>query len=374
MKIKPFKVEQWMNEFENDAIYNIAETCVHSITLNELMEISGENPEEYWQKISDIRLNYGHIEGSPEFKKGVCELYENMKEENILSTHGAIGANHLVLYSLVESTDRVISVLPTYQQHYSIPESFGADVQILKLRLENNFLPDLNELRLLVNSNTKIININNPNNPSGSLMPEEMLREIVEIARSVDAYILCDEVYRGLNQEEHYTKSIADIYEKGISVSSMSKIFSLAGLRMGWIASPSKEVMQKCFKHRDYNMISCGILDEMFSALALKNADKILERNQAMIRQNLAILDKWVSEQPHISYIKPKAGTTALLYYDFDILSRDLCVSLMKNKSVILTPGSCFELEKCVRIGYACEKKELEEGLKKLAEFLKTLE
>lgn len=374
MKIRPFKVEQWMNEFENDAIYNIAETCVHSITINELLEISGENPEEYWKKISDIRLTYGHIEGSPEFKKGVCKLYKNMKEENILSAHGAIGANHLVLYSLVESTDRVISVLPTYQQHYSIPESFGAEVKILRLRPENNFLPDLNELRSLINSNTKIININNPNNPTGSLMPEEMLKEIIEIAKSVDAYVLCDEVYRGLNQEEHYTKSIADLYEKGISVSSMSKIFSLAGLRMGWIASPSKEVIQKCFEHRDYNMISCGILNEKLSALALKNADKILARNQVIIRKNLAILDKWVSEQPHISYIKPKAGTTALLYYDFDIPSRDLCVSLMEKKGVILTPGSCFELEKCVRIGYACETKELEKGLEKLSEFIETLE
>ncbi len=373
MKIKPFKVEQWMNEYENDAVYNIAETCVYSITLNELMDLTGVNREQFWEKLSDQRLTYGHIQGSPDFKKGVAALYKTLKEENILSTHGAIGANHLLLYSLVEPGDRVISVLPTYQQLYSIPESFGADLKILKLREENEYLPDLEELRSLVNSNTKIININNPNNPTGALMPTDMLMKIVEIARSVDAYILCDEVYRGLSQNEEYQESIADLYEKGISVSSMSKIFSLAGLRMGWIASPSREVMEKSSQHRDYNMISCGIFDEAFSALALKHAEIILGKSREIVRRNLEILDRWVEDQPRISYVKPKAGTTALLSYDFDIPSRDFCISLLKEKGVFLTPGSCFEMEKCVRIGYAASTKELKEGLGKMGEFLETL-
>lgn len=372
MKIKNFKVEQWMNEYEEYAKYNIAETCVHSITLSELFELSGEDPEKYMKSLLDRRLTYGHIGGSPEFKGGVCKLYKNISEENVISTHGAIGANHLVLYSLIEKGDRVISVLPTYQQLYSIPESFGADVQILKLKAENNFLPDLHELRNLVNKNTKMICINNPNNPSGALMPEEMLREIAQIAETVDAYVLCDEVYRGLNQKEGYTKSIIDIYKKGISVSSMSKVFSLAGLRIGWIAA-SKEIIDECFKHRDYNMISCGILDEFFSALALKNSDKILTRNKKIVRDNLAILDQWVSNEPYISYVKPEAGTTSLLYYSFNMPSYDLCVDLMKKNGVLLTPGSCFELENCVRIGYACSTEILKNGLEKLSEYFKAI-
>lgn len=373
MIIKEFKVEQWMNEFEEDATYNIAETCVDSITLRELLEISGEKESAFIEMVMNKRMTYGHINGSPEFKQGVCGLYENIAPNQVLSTHGAIGANHLVMYSLVEKGDEVISVLPTYQQHYSIPESFGAEVKILKLEKERDFLPDLEQLEKMVSKRTKLININNPNNPTGALMPEAMLKRIVEIARSVDAYILCDEVYRGLNQKEHYTKSIVDLYEKGISVSSMSKVFSLAGLRMGWIVSPSAEVMKKCSEHRDYNMISCGILDEIFSGLALKNADKVLERNQGLVRKNLEILDHWVKKYPEITYFKPQAGTTALLYYTFDMLSREFCIKLMKEKGALLTPGSCFELEKCVRIGYACNTNELIEGLAKLGEFIEDL-
>lgn len=371
MIIKPFKVEQWMNEFEDDAIYNIGETCVHSITLKELLELSCEDQQEFMKKVMDKRLTYGHISGSPEFKEGICRLYENLKPGNILTTHGAIGANHLALYTLVEPGDRVISVLPTYQQLYSIPESFGAEVKLLKLRPENDFLPDLEELKGMVNSSTKLICINNPNNPTGALIPEETLRAIAEIAENVGAYVLCDEVYRGLSKEG-YNKSIVDIYEKGISTGSMSKVFSLAGLRLGWIAA-SEEIIARCFEHRDYNTISCGMLDEIFAGLALKHADKLLERNRAMVARNLEILDSWVRNEPHISYVKPKAGTTALLYFDAAMSSREFCVLLMKRYGVLLTPGSCFELDKCARIGYACSTEILEQGLEKLSEFMKGL-
>ena len=214
MNIKEFKVEQWMNEFEDDAVYNIAETCVDSITLRDLLKISEEDEKTFLENVMNKRMTYGHINGSPEYKAGICKLYERITPEQVLSTHGAIGANHLVMYSIVEKGDEVISVLPTYQQHYSIPESFGAAVKILKLEKSNGYLPDIKKLKALVTKKTKLININNPNNPTGALIPEELMREIVEVARSVDAYILCDEVYRGLNQEEHYTKSIVDLYEK----------------------------------------------------------------------------------------------------------------------------------------------------------------
>ena len=120
-------------------------------------------------------------------------------------------------------------------------------------------------------------------------------------------------------------------------------------------------------------MISCGILDEIFSGLALKNGDKLLKRNQELVRKNLEILDQWVKKYPEISYFKPQAGTTALLEYTFELSSREFCIKLMKEKGALLTPGSCFELENCVRIGYACNTKELIEGLEKLGEFVETL-
>lgn len=370
MKIKPFAVEEWMNAWEVGAKYNIAETCVDSISMNELFELTGEDKTEFLNRLCARRLSYGDIEGLPEFRKGVCGLYKTLNIENIVPTHGASGANHHVFYSLISPGDRVVSIIPTYQQLYSIPESYGADVQILHLSKENNYLPDLEKLRRLVTPKTKMICINNPNNPTGALMSEQMLREIVEIARSADAWILCDEVYRHLSQEDGWCPSIVDLYEKGISVSSMSKVFSLAGLRLGWIATHDMSVVKSCLSHRDYNLVSCGVFDEMLAAAALKHSDKLLERSRKIVRENLQILDDWVSSEPHVSYVKPQAGTTALVYYDLDISSYEFCEEMYKKTGAFVTPGDCFEVPHSMRIGYAYGKQDLIDGLKAISEYI----
>lgn len=370
MKIKPFAVEEWMNAWEVGAKYNIAETCVDSISMNELFELTGEDKTEFLNRLCARRLSYGDIEGLPEFRKGVCGLYKTLNIENIVPTHGASGANHHVFYSLISPGDRVVSIMPTYQQLYSIPESYGADVQILHLSKENNYLPDLEKLRRLVTPETKMICINNPNNPTGALMSEQLLREIVEIARSADAWILCDEVYRHLSQEDGWCPSIVDLYEKGISVSSMSKVFSLAGLRLGWIATHDMSVVKSCLSHRDYNLVSCGVFDEMLAAAALKHRDKLLERSRKIVRENLQILDDWVDSEPHVSYVKPQAGTTALVYYDLDIPSYEFCEEMYKKTGAFVTPGDCFEVPHSMRIGYAYGKQDLIDGLKAISEYI----
>lgn len=370
MKIKPFAVEEWMNAWEVGAKYNIAETCVDSISMNELFELTGEDKTEFLNRLCARRLSYGDIEGLPEFRKGVCGLYKTLNIENIVPTHGASGANHHVFYSLISPGDRVVSIMPTYQQLYSIPESYGADVQILHLSKENNYLPDLEKLRRLVTPKTKMICINNPNNPTGALMSEQLLREIVEIARSADAWILCDEVYRHLSQEDGWCPSIVDLYEKGISVSSMSKVFSLAGLRLGWIATHDMSVVKSCLSHRDYNLVSCGVFDEMLAAAALKHSDKLLERSRKIVRENLQILDDWVGSEPHVSYVKPQAGTTALVYYDLDISSYEFCEEMYKKTGAFVTPGDCFEVPHSMRIGYAYGKQDLIDGLKAISEYI----
>ena len=373
MKIATFKVEEWMNLNETKAKYNIAETCVDSVSLDELFSLAGRDRREFFDTLSRRRMTYGAIFGAEELKAAICGLYRSAGADDVVTTHGAAGANHLALYSLVEPGDAVVSVMPTYQQLYSIPESYGAKVRILKLKREENFLPDLDRLRTLVNEKTKVICINNPNNPTGALMPEETLRGIVGIARRVGAYVICDEVYRFLTQEEGYPESIADLYEKWIAVGSMSKVFSLAGLRLGWIATRSREAMREILLHRDYDTISCGMIDEALATVALEAKEAIIARNRAIVRENLSILDEWIAKEPRFSYVKPQCGTTALLYCDVDMPSEEFCARLLAETGAFLTPGSCFDEEHCFRIGYACSKEELKEGLAKLSEFVRGL-
>lgn len=371
MNIDTFKVEEWMNEYEKYAKYDLGNTTVQTLSLDELFELTNENKIDFLNSLCSKKLGYGFIKGLPEFKKGVSKLYQTIEENDIVPTIGAAGANHLVFYSLIEPQDDVISVIPTYQQLYSIPASFGACVKYLHLKPENKFLPDTDELERLITHDTKLICINNPNNPTGALMSKKILAKIVDIARKANAYILSDEVYRGLNITEEYTPSIADMYDKGISVCSMSKVFSLAGLRLGWVACKDKNVIKSCLQHREYNMISCSITDETLAALALKHSNTIIKRNKKVIRECSLILDEWIKKEKHFSYIKPCAGTTAMVYYDLDITSKKLCDRLAKEKGVFLTPGFCFEQEKCFRVGYCKNPEVLAEGLAKISEFIK---
>lgn len=369
MKIKDFGVERWMDLYETQCTYNLAETCVESLTVDELLTLAGKQ-NSILDELRPLKLTYGAIEGSMRLRDAISSMYARQSPANVIVTHGAIGGNALVYQTLVEPGDTVISVLPTYQQHYSIPESYGADVRILKLREENGFLPDLAELRSLVNDKTRLIAINNPNNPTGSLMDEAFLTEIGDIARSCGAYVLCDEVYRGTDQHgTGYTASIADVYERGISTGSMSKTYSLAGLRLGWIAGP-KDLIHAVAIHRDYNTISVGMIDDHFASIALENREAILARNHDIVRTNLAILDAWVAKEPAISYIKPKSGTTALLKFDLPISSLQFCTELIEQTGVMFTPGSALDMEGYVRIGYANNRNVLETGLAKVSEFL----
>ncbi|MBO9477273.1 aminotransferase [Shimia sp. R11_0] len=370
MDIRPFGVEMWMNEYETKCDLNLAETCVESITLGELFEMAGVQ-DSILDQLSGMKMTYGAIEGSDRLRDAIASLYTTQNRENVLTTHGTIGANSLVHQTLVARGDHVISVIPTYQQHYSIPESIGADIELLHLRPEQAFLPDLDKLRSMVRPDTKLIAINNPNNPTGALMDKALLEEIVAIARSVDAWLLCDEVYRGTDQDgDGMTAAVADLYEKGISTAGMSKAYSLAGLRVGWIAGP-KDMLHDVMIHRDYNTISVGQIDELLAAMALENREKILARAQSITRKNLQIVEDWLENEPLISWVKPKSGTTALLKYNLPMTSRELCVTLLKEEGVMLTPGSAMDMEGWLRLGYTNPTADLVAGLAKFSAFLK---
>jgi aspartate/methionine/tyrosine aminotransferase len=246
-------------------------------------------------------------------------------------------------------------------------------VRRLWLRPDNGYLPDLAELRRLVTRGTKAIVFSNPNNPTGSLMDGRILDEIARIASSAGAYVLGDEVYRGTTQEgDELTPSIVDLYPRGISTGSMSKAFSLAGVRLGWICGPA-ELLRAVETHRDYNTISVGIMDDLVAAIALEARDAVLGRSRRIVRENLATLDGWIRSEPAMSYVKPAAGTVSLLRYAFDIPSREFCVRLLEATGVLFSPGSAFDVEGCVRIGYANRHDILEEGLRETSHFLASL-
>ena len=368
MRIDSFKIEEWMNTFCPSAQYDLTSTCIKPMSIRELIQVCRLSDSI---GIFDKSLDYGEIHGSDRLKKAIMSIYTNQKTDNITVTHGAIGANQLVFESLLEKGDEVLCFLPIYQQHYSVPKSLGAKVNFLYLREENNWLPNLNELEKTLNGRTKLICINSPNNPTGSVIPDDMLTRIAEIAKKNNSWILSDEVYRGLNFEGNsYSRSMADIYEKGISVGSMSKTYSLPGLRVGWVVGRGN-LINEINHQRQYNTISVSILDDYFASVAIENREAIAERNFNIMKNGLEILKKWLSGNLNIDCVLPTGGTTVLIKYNLDIPSRTFCKELQKTTGVALLPGETLEMEGYARLGFCAEN--LEPALDKISEYIKSL-
>lgn len=373
MQIDGFAVELWMNAYEQEARWNLGETCVDSLTLGELLELGGDAEGEL-HRLRERKLTYGHIHGAPRLRELIAQTYGDVQPEQILTANGAIGANFLAEFTLVEPGDLVVCVEPTYQQLYSVPRSLGAEVRLLRLRPENGFLPDLDELRELAEGRARLIVVNNPNNPTGALIERDLLTGIAAIARECDAYVLADEVYRGLEHDPAAdAPSIVDVYEKGVSTGSMSKPYSLAGLRLGWIAA-SRKVIEACEQRRDYTTISCGMLDEQLATVALASLDRLLARSLDIVRSNAQTMAAWVAAEPRLAWVPPRAGTTAFVGYDYPVASEQFALDLFRLNGTFLVPGAAFGWENRIRIGFACHPHVLAMGLEGISEYLRTLD
>ena len=196
MDIKTIGVEDWLNVWEKSATYDIAQSTIASLTMGEILALDGQEGATFYERLNREKMNYGWIEGSPEFKAEVAKLYRTeIDPDCILQTNGTTGANLLALMALVEPGDHVIAEYPTYQPLYEIPRTLGAEVEYWHLREENGWNPSIDELKALVRPDTKLICIHNASNPLGAVLDRDMLEQIVEIAQSVGAYVLSDEVY-----------------------------------------------------------------------------------------------------------------------------------------------------------------------------------
>ncbi|TKX21032.1 aminotransferase-like protein 5 [Elsinoe australis] len=386
VKIEPF---HWMDEYETIAKYNIAETCCASISVDELAQLSDSKPDKVID--TSTALTYGDIRGSTALRNNLARLYSSkvgtpLPPDNILIQPGAISANFLVFDALIGPGDHVICHYPTYQALYEVPKSLGAEVDLWKADPNNGWKLDMEVLEKLIRPNSKMLVLNNPQNPTGAVIPKSQLEKIILLAQEHDLLILSDEVYRPLfhgitPMDPEFPSSILSMGYKGtIATGSLSKAYSLAGIRCGWIAARDRSVIEEIAKVRDYTTISVGILDQQVAAFALsqETIHNLLSRNIQLAKTNLELLEKFIiKHDEYCSWTKPVAGTTAFVKFERDGKPIDavaLCKTLMDKTGVMLVPGDrCFgdEFRGYVRVGYVNHTETLREGLDKLRVFMR---
>jgi len=372
MKIPPFKLEEFWKKYEFTAPYLLCCSDAESWKLSEVLELADPESRMLWESLN---LGYTESPGLPLLRKEIAKLYSHIDSEQVLTFAGAEEGIYCTMRTLIEPEDHVIVIDPCYQSLRTLPESFGAHVTGILLDPEKRWRLNLEDLEKAFRPNTKLLVLNYPHNPSGAVLNREVFEGLIKLARKNGTYVFCDEVYRYLEiDEEDRLPSIADAYEKGITLNVMTKAFGLAGLRIGWLATQNTEFIQEVGSYKLYTSICNSAPSEILALIALRAKDKILKRNREIMLNNLEILDSFMKQhQKYLSWDRPQSGTMAVIKLLLPVSIEKFTQELVEKMGVLIMPGPVFALEgNFFRIGFG--KKNMREVLNHFEQFLKHYE
>jgi aspartate/methionine/tyrosine aminotransferase len=352
VRIDLFRMERSQCLYENKVEYNLSESGVHPLRLEELVE--GEDRARFFSQA----LKYPHSNGSPELRERIAQFHRATAEQ-VLVTNGGAEANYTALWGLLEKGDRAAVMLPNYLQTWGLARAFAgmADAfHVVEQREAGRmrWALDVDSLKRAVTRKTRLIVVTNPNNPTGSILTEFEMDQIIRAARKVNAWLLADEIYRGAEVDGPISPTFWGRYDKLLLTSGLSKAFGLPGLRIGWIVGPVNTIAKLC-QYRDYTTLTPTYLSDLLARIVMDppRREAILERTRGIIRAHLPRLETWIHSHDDIfTYIPPVAGAIAFFRFKLPISSSALFDRLRIEQSVLITPGAHFGVGKYIRVGY----------------------
>jgi hypothetical protein len=362
MKLEPFQMERMQSEWENRVAHNLSESGVHPLTVEELLDPADRD------EILRERLLYVQSNGSEALRTAVAALYPGADARNVVVTNGTAEANYISVWRLVEPGDEVVMMLPNYMQIWGIVRGQGASVVPWKLREDEGWAPDVEELSQILTARTRLVVVCNPNNPTGSILSGDAMREIVARTARNGAWLLVDEVYRGAERDGVETPTFWGSYERLLVTSGLSKAYALPGLRVGWVVGPADTVAE-LWGRKDYLTISPGALSDVLARKALRPdvRARVLARTRGILRANYPALEQWVAGHgDEIRMVPPRAGAIAYARYAWPVNSTELVTRLRDEHGVLVVPGDHFGMDRYVRIGFGNEPADLRAGLARI--------
>lgn len=370
MTIKPFKLEEYLTQYEFSAPYLLCCSDAESFSAQEITNLASTEDRILWD---NLRLHYTEPYGLPLLREQIASsLYPTLKSENILCLAGAEEGIFASLHVVCEAGDHIIVLSPCYQSLLEIPKLKGVHITTVPLKTENEWRISIEDITRVISSNTKCIIINFPHNPTGQVISQDELNDLVSLCDAHGLWLFSDEVYRLLgNPSEGWATPAAEVYPKAISLGVMSKAFGMAGLRIGWIACQDKIMLHKIKQMKDYLSICNSAPSEILSLITLKNKDVILKRNNQIVTDNMALLDDFFKEYQHLfSWVRPQGGCVGFVLFQGDEPIDVFCERLINQKGVLLMPASIYDHQsQHFRIGFG--RKNMPEALEKFKQFLK---
>jgi capreomycidine synthase len=363
MRFQGALLEDWMRDHYHEAVIDIGSSGVLDYSLRQVRELAGIGIEE----IDEIVFRDSPCLGRYDLRETIAERYGIGSAERVMMTHGSSEAIYVSLLTLLEPGDQVVTLEPTYHSHVSIAESLGCELLRWRLREEDSFQPDLNDLDAIITKRTKAIVVNFPHNPTGATITSGDFFRLLEIAASVNAYVIWDAALADLVYEGDPLPDPCLYYTRSVSVGTFSKAFGLPGMRLGWCIAPP-ELIRAATNLRDRITLSLSPLLEYIALRVLQNADSFIRPRRENAEINRRTLIEWALQHEDVLDLPlPHGGVTA-----FPLLRRmedtvEICTRLGEDHRVLLIPGNVFGYPRRVRLGFGGERDQLNKGLEILA-------
>ena len=367
----PFELERWQSTWENRVRFNLSESGVHPLSIQELLGLAGASA----LPLLEVRLGYSQSNGTDLLRSRIAALYPGAEPDQILVTNGSAEANFVLCWRLIERGDKVAIMLPNYMQTWGLGQNFGAEVRGFALHDDRDWEPYVEEVRSAIAPGTKLVVVTNPHNPTGHVLSAASRQAIVDRTREVGAWLLADEVYQGAELSGVTTASLWGSYERTIVVNGLSKAYGLPGLRIGWIVAPAGLTLEAWARH-DYTTIGPAGASDHLATVALDPAvrGKLLERTRHILKANYPVLDEWLKRfGDAFQWRAPHAGAICWVRYRQAIGALDLVERLRAEHSVLLVPGEHFGVPGHLRFGYGDDLEHFQQGLAEAERALKRI-
>jgi len=339
--IKPFLLERYFAQYEFTAPFLLSPSDCESLSLKELLSLADSDSLTRWENLS---LGYTDSAGHPVLREEIARLYGTISVNNILVLTPEEGI-FITMQALLSAGDEVIVVTPTYQSLFEVAKSIGCQlIEWPLMRSDKRWELNMPALPGLITAKTKMLVINFPNNPTGFVPGTGDVNQMVTYARNNGLWIFSDEMYRFLEHDpSDRIPPIGDLYEKGISLSGMSKAFGLPGLRIGWLATKDRFALDQCTVYKDYTTICSSAPGEILALMALRAKEHILGRNLDIIRKNLDLAKSFLEQYPHLfRWYHPVGGSITFPEWIGPSKLDRVCQELVDSMGVMVVPGIYF--------------------------------
>jgi aspartate/methionine/tyrosine aminotransferase len=369
MQLSPFLLDQWLAQKDvpdSPIKFDLGSSTGPTWNLRELLTLSGE--DEY-ERMLETKLFYTPSDGSLKLRQAIARL-EGVNPEDVQVVAGASEALTILFFLAADTRANIVLPNPGFPAYSPLAEAFGLETRKYELGRENGFQIDLDDIRALVDSNTRLVLLNLPHNPTGAVVSDAEMEALYDFCVDRGVQFVCDQVYHPIYHGAE-TRSAARLPHSTV-LGDFSKALCLSGLRIGWIVDRDARRQKSYLNARSYFTVSSTPLGEHLAAVALEHREGIYGRARRVTQKNLSVLEQFMCEQEELfDWVRPRGGMTAFPWLKDGADSRELCQRLARS-GVLVAPGDCFGAPSHIRIGFGTSGEQFPAAVERLAELLRS--